>query len=157
VPGHWLVLLRRANYLIETARGARAARPTATALRACELAEIKPKFEKRNLNGQDARALIVSLNIVRRNLKAGQKAMAFALLYPEAKRGGVRRKGASSESELGFSKVRLSDARAVLAHSRELAEDVLRDTKPLDEALKIVKTAREQASSVEARRSRQRK
>ena len=34
----------------------------------------------------------------------------------------------------------------------ELAEDVLRDIKPLDEALKLVKTAREQSSSIEAKK-----
>jgi hypothetical protein len=47
------------------------------------------------LNGQDVRALVVSLNLARRNLKAGQKAMAYALLYPEPEKGGRgnRRKG----------------------------------------------------------------
>jgi hypothetical protein len=43
--------------------------------------------------------------------------MGHALLFPEAQHGGSRKKGTSSETELGFSKVRLSQARTVLAYS----------------------------------------
>jgi hypothetical protein len=48
--------------------------------------------------------------------------MVKAMRYPDAEKGGKRVKGSSSGSERGFSKVRLSDARAVLLHSRSLAE-----------------------------------
>jgi hypothetical protein len=124
-------------------------------LRACELAGIEPRIEKRDLNGHDARALIVSLNVARRNLKAGQKAMAYAMIYPEPEKGGRGKKGKVPETS-GFSRQRLGEARAVYAHSRELAHDVLRDITPLDDALKAVKAAREKSSSVEARCARKR-
>ena len=56
----------------------------------------------------------------RRNILKGQQAIALALLYPEPEHGGARKKGSSSEAKLeGFSKARLSQARAILAHSRE--------------------------------------
>jgi hypothetical protein len=51
----------------------------------------------------------------RRDISKGQRAMGHALLFPEAQRGGSRKK--SSETKLGFSKVRLSQARTVLAYS----------------------------------------
>jgi hypothetical protein len=57
----------------------------------------------------------------RRNVTKGQQAIALAIRYSKAKRGGARQKGASPETGLGFSKQRLSDARLILAHSRELA------------------------------------
>lgn len=50
-----------------------------------------------------------------------REAMRLALLYPQADHGGARRKGSSSEIKLEISKARLSQARSVLAFSRELA------------------------------------
>ena|SRR5277367_3533352 len=45
----------------------------------------KAQFAK--LNGHDPVAYIVSSNVERRSLTAGQKAIATALIYPETKRG----------------------------------------------------------------------
>jgi hypothetical protein len=53
-----------------------------------------------------------------RNITKGQKAMRLALLHPEPEKGG---RGKTVLKRDGFSKQRLSDARAVLAFSRELA------------------------------------
>jgi hypothetical protein len=47
-------------------------------------------------------------------------AMRIALLYPDPEKGGRGKKGKASETN-GFSQVRLREARAVLAYSRELA------------------------------------
>jgi hypothetical protein len=61
--------------------------------------------------------------------------MVKAMRYPDAERGRKRTKGSSSASEHGFSRVRRSDARAVLRHSRSLAESVVKGITPLDAAL----------------------
>src|SRR5262245_794153 len=61
----------------------------------------------------------------RLDITKGQRAMAHAWLYPDAKHGGARKKGSTSETKLdGFSAARVSQARKVLAFSRELAEAV---------------------------------
>jgi hypothetical protein len=55
-----------------------------------------------------------------------QKAMAVAFAYPEPEKGGRGKK--TNYPETGhFSKQRLSIARQVLHHSRDLARAVLRD------------------------------
>ena len=63
---------------------------------------------------------------VRRHLLKGQRAMRLAWLYPEPEKGG-RGKRAETKTMAkrhGFSADRLSDARAVLRHSPELAKAV---------------------------------
>jgi hypothetical protein len=49
---------------------------------------------------------------------AGQRAMAVALAYPEPAK--LKRSGSSKVEQQHVSKTRLSEARAVLAYSREL-------------------------------------
>jgi hypothetical protein len=63
-----------------------------------------------------------------RNISKGQKAMRLALLHPEPEKGG---RGQNRKETLQFSKMRLSQARAVLAYSRELALAVRDGTKTL--------------------------
>jgi hypothetical protein len=76
----------------------------------------------------------VSTNIARK--ERSKKAMALAIIYPEPEKGG---RGKRSEKLLDFSRSLgmgieharrlLSDARAVLAHSRELANAVRDDVR----------------------------
>jgi ParB/RepB/Spo0J family partition protein len=96
---------------------------------ACKLAGVTPAM--RMLNGEDPTAFVLSANIHRRNLTAGQRAMAIAMVRPPQKGG---RSKTVPEME-GFSKQRIADARAVLAYSREIAEAVMRGDKPLQAAL----------------------
>ncbi|HYM25282.1 MAG TPA: hypothetical protein VEU08_18825 [Vicinamibacterales bacterium] len=117
-------------------------------LRACEIAGVEPTFSQ--LNGQDARAFIVSANLTRRNLSKGQQAMALAFIYPQPERGGRGRKAENSKETLGFSTMRLSQARSILHHSLTLAEDVKAGRKHFDEALKIVQQEREVSANSEA-------
>lgn len=114
--------------------------------RACEIAGVEPQYEQ--LNGRDAAAFIVSANLERRNLSKGQQAMAMAMIYPEAAKGG---RGKTVQKPESFGRQRLSDARAVLRHSRALAEDVLADRKKLDDVLKIVEEHRRESASTDAR------
>jgi ParB-like chromosome segregation protein Spo0J len=57
-------------------------------LKACELAGVEPKAE-RLTNGADPLTLIVSLNIKRRNLTAGQRAIAAAQAWVYAEKEGL--------------------------------------------------------------------
>jgi ParB-like chromosome segregation protein Spo0J len=54
-------------------------------LKAYEMAGVEPRFVR--LNGEDPAAYILSANVERRSLTAGQKAMTRAIVSPEAKMG----------------------------------------------------------------------
>jgi hypothetical protein len=74
------------------------------------------------------------VNVNRRHMTAAQRAMATAMIYPHPEKRG---RGNKSEKDLGaksFSSARLSQARAVLAHSPPIATAVLAGSKSLDEA-----------------------
>jgi hypothetical protein len=71
----------------------------------------------------------------RRSVTKGQRAMATAMRYPDAEKGGKRVKGSSPVTGPEFSKQRLSEARAVLRHSRSQAESVVKGLTTLDTAL----------------------
>jgi hypothetical protein len=101
-------------------------------------------------NGRDASAFIVSANLARRNLSKGQQAMALAMIYPEPGKGGRGHKGKLSEFRGQFSADRITQARAVLRHSRALATDVIQGHKSLDTALRQVTEEQEASASVEA-------
>jgi ParB-like nuclease domain len=105
-------------------------------LAACERAGVEPVWQE--LNGHDAQAFIVSANLARRNLSKGQQAMALAMIYPEP--AALKRKGSGSldSKEQGISSALLSQARAILRHSTELAQDVLHRGEHFDVALKKV-------------------
>jgi len=86
---------------------------------------------------------IVSANLARRNLTKGQQAIALAMIYPEPH-------SKKSKESLLFSKMRLSQARSVLRHSRDLAESVLKGSVSLDEALDKVARLRTAAPDLAA-------
>jgi ParB-like chromosome segregation protein Spo0J len=95
-------------------------------LKACEMAGVKPTFVR--LNGEDQAAYIVSANINRRQMTAGQQAIARALVYPKPR---TLRNLNSAES------ARLSQARLILHSLGEtIARSILAGTKQFDEALK---------------------
>jgi hypothetical protein len=76
----------------------------------------------------------------RRSLSKGQKAMAVAMIYPDADKRGRGQKGvAKTEFSSDFSVKRLAQARSVLRYSRPLADEVITGTTALDEAVKIVR------------------
>jgi hypothetical protein len=108
--------------------------------KACEIAGIEPRtvlFE-----GDDPRAFIISNNISRRHLTKGQQAMAVALVYPDGGKGGRGKKGNPAETA-GFSATRLKQARAVLAHSLDLAQAVLAGSKSIDAAYEEATNAKQ--------------
>jgi hypothetical protein len=102
-------------------------------LAACKLAEVEPTV--RRLNGEDPTAFVVSVNINRRHMTKGQRAMAVAMIYPEPAKGG-RGKRSQNWEGIGSTKTAqnlLSQARTVLAHTPQLAQQVLAGL-PLHEA-----------------------
>lgn len=123
-------------------------------LRACEIASVEPTFTLFEGSNDDVLAFIVDMNLERRDLKKGQKAMALAILFPEAKRGMHSQFGIRTGKQREVSKTRHSEARAVLAHSEALAFDVLHDRIPLDKALEQVKSEQQRSMGTEARLER---
>lgn len=127
--------------------------------RAAEQAEVQPVF--RTFVGDDdaINAKIVRANIGRRDLSAGQKALAVALIYPEGEHGGKRVKDVKASSTLnllrmGVSKAYLSYARFVIANAPEYVEAVKQGSMSLagsDEAAyemtRAAKQAREEKAS----------
>jgi hypothetical protein len=116
-------------------------------LRACEIAGVEPQFSK--LNGQDPVAFIAAVNLSRRNLSGGQKAMAMAMMFPET---GKRGRGNKNVQELNnIHKGRLSIARAVLAASAELAKAVMGNVLSLEAAHEETKRLHTSRKSDEAK------
>lgn len=108
---------------------------------ACEIAGVEPEYE--HLDG-DPKAFILAANVKRRHMTAGQRAMATAMIYPEAEKGGRGKKSLVTKE---FSGERLSKARAVLRYSRPEAERVLAGTFSLDAAYAAVQLAEGRAGA----------
>lgn len=122
--------------------------------RACEIAGIEPQYEQRDFANEDELIAFVKSRNERRDLSKGQRAMALAFLYPDPEKGGRGKKSRNSPETGGFSLQRLSDARSVLRHSRELAEAVRDGSMSLDDALKIVREARQVIENDETQMTR---
>ena len=69
-----------------------------------------------------------SANVHRRHLTKGQQAMATALAYPEDGERG-RGKKSLANNDFGASSGYIRQARFVLRHCRDKAEEVLRNAK----------------------------
>ncbi len=78
---------------------------------ACKLAGLEPSFRFLD-DDEDPTAYVISANIHRRNLTTGQRAMAFAKIYPKPEK--LRRKGSSPSKTEGLAAARISEARTVL-------------------------------------------
>lgn len=120
-------------------------------LAACRLADVDPRFERLQ-EGVEPADYIASVNLARRHLTVGQRAMAMAMLYPEARRGVHSQfRGGTGE----VSKARLSYARAVLRVAPDdLAPLVLSGGKTLDAAFAEVRQREQAATSEDAKLAR---
>lgn len=98
---------------------------------ACRIAEVVPAYRIVEANPDKLKSLVWSWNGPRRHLTSSQKAMAYAMMYPETKRG----RGAISLLEnykndfTASDKVIISRARFILKHNPEWAA-LVRDGHP---------------------------
>jgi hypothetical protein len=114
---------------------------------ACQRANVEPRIEE--LNGVDPVAYILSVNINRRHLTKGQRAMAVAKLYPESRQG---KKTSVKITEVSSEYVK--HARTVLAWLPQIADAVLAGNKPLGEAYQEAQRLKEQADAEPQRLAR---
>jgi ParB-like nuclease domain len=123
-------------------------------LKACEIAGVEPRFEVLQFEDDEAVKAFVADKSEHRNLTKAQQAMRVALLWPEPEKGGRGKRSriqeCLDESRKTFQN-RMSQARQILAYSRETALAVRDGNKRLDEALVEVKAAREALQSQEGK------
>jgi hypothetical protein len=117
------------------------------------VAGVEPQFETLP-EDMDVVAFIISINIKHRFLTKGQQAIAEAILHPEDGGKGGRGKRVNLPQNGNFGRERLRQARAVLRHSRSLAESVLKGITPLNDALATIKQEQQYQSSDEAKLAR---
>lgn len=120
-----------------------------TRLAACEKLGIEPRIEVLPAD-TDLDAYVVSVNLTRRNLTVGQRAMAYAMIVP-AEKGG---RGKVSRNRDGFTKSEInhvSMARTVLDGMKDMAGPILRGEAKLDAAYQQVLEMRRQSNTVESR------
>ena len=79
----------------------------------------------------------MSANIHRRHMTKGQLAMAVAMIFP-----GGSGKGANPKN-LGLSGELIRQARTVLRHSPDLADNILAGSAKLDEAYKTARDGKD--------------
>lgn len=96
-------------------------------LRACEIGGIEPRFE--NYSGDDPDAYALSVNLARRHMTKGQRAMVAAKARPIL---GHAIRDAARSAEVGKSGV--NRAAVVLDHAPDLADEVIGGTRSLDDA-----------------------
>lgn len=126
-------------------------------LLACERAEVEPAFSDFEGDDAGALALVISLNVQRRDLTAGQKAIVAARAWgldgyskpgPKAKGNSVQTVPISMDSlakQFKVSKTSLSQARDILAEAPDLAEQVVACTLSLAAAYEQLQARRWQA------------
>ena len=104
-------------------------------LLACLRAGVEPRFTA--LNGADPVAYILSANVQRRHMNAGQRAMAVA----KARLVSKQTMRAAAETG-GVSAARVSQANAVIEYAPELVDSVLTGATPLDDAYVLARRRR---------------
>lgn len=96
---------------------------------ACRIAEITPTYRVVEAEPEKLRSMVWSWNGPRRHMTSSQKAMAYALMFPETKRGMGAVSLFPNGNNDGVNKAVISRARFILKHDPEKAEFV-RDGHP---------------------------
>jgi ParB/RepB/Spo0J family partition protein len=112
---------------------------------ACRRAGIVPNYTLLS-DGEDLSARILSENVYRRHLTKGQRAIVVATLLETSK---VPQQMASRQA--GLSQQRLSQARTVLRHARDLADSVRNGSISLDNAYEEARVRKGRADTHESR------
>jgi hypothetical protein len=116
---------------------------------ACQMAGVDPRFDV--LNGQDPVAYILSSNIKRRHMNAGQRAMAIAasVSVSDTKISRERRDELAKLADAGSGKV--GQAFMILRWREDLVSDVIAGVETLDAAYTKAKARKEGKDTDEAR------
>jgi hypothetical protein len=136
--------------------------------RACQLAGVAPEFTE--ADGGDPLALVVSLNVKRRNLSKGQLAVAAAEAWGMAVEEGKALEGSGKRSDLakssgvvqapadhfgalfGVSAAYVKQARALVQHAPEAAEAVKNGAADLRGSYELYREERERLDALEKER-----
>lgn len=122
---------------------------------ACRRAKVQPMVWM--LVEEDATAFVLSVNVNRRHMTAGQRAAARALLQPEGEQGKRSDLGTSfPRKEVDVSAPMLSKARLVLRHDRPLLLSVINGAVSLDEAYNRAKHLQSEQEAKEAAQAAER-
>lgn len=117
---------------------------------ACKLAGVTPPHIA--LNGEDIDAFIADVNLERRDLTKGQKAMLLAVRHTGDRKGGRGKTAARNSAEsAGLSMRRVQEARSVIEFCPELVEQVIDGKLGLDEGLKEAQRRRAVGLATETR------
>lgn len=116
-------------------------------LAACGLAEVPPVFAR--YEGDDPDGYVFAVNISRRHLSKGQRAVLTArwcLVSKQTQR--------SAAEQAGLTAGRVGQAATVLEHAPDLADAVLGGSRSLDDAYKVAQERKAAASSEAAQLER---
>jgi len=110
-------------------------------LAACKLAGVKPEFV--TYSGDDADGYALAVNIQRRNLSKGQRAMIAAQAQRVTRNVSLR--GTADVTGLSRERIRLGSV--VLEFAPDLTDNVVSGVMPLDEAYRIAQERKREAES----------
>jgi hypothetical protein len=110
---------------------------------ACRIAGVEPRFT--SLNGHDPIAYILSANVNRRNLNAGQRAMAVVCMNSFVTNEFGAKQDLADRHDL--TRTRVSKAATVHEYAPELTSVVLAGTEPLNAAYEYAKQRKEEQES----------
>jgi hypothetical protein len=118
------------------------------------MAGVDPRFDV--LNGQDPVAYILSSNVARRHMNAGQRSMAVvkAKSFNVERFYGKKEAGDRLAGELKVNPARVSQAVLILEHRPDLADDVIAGHLPLNDAYEKARARKEGKDTDEARMAR---
>lgn len=116
-------------------------------LAACEMASIEPRFE--TYDGEDPAGYALAVNLSRRHLTTGQKAVVAARAIQV-----VYGLGLPLARSIGVPQPRVSQAKTILDYAPDLADGVLAGSQPFDAAYREAQQRKQAAQSTESKMTR---
>jgi ParB-like chromosome segregation protein Spo0J len=114
---------------------------------ACQMAGVEPAFE--TYGGNDPSGYALAVNIARRNLTTGARAVITA---KAARMNGIDHSAAARRTDLY--RARIAEAGVVLEWAPDLADSIVAGVRPLSSALEIARDRKHEASELKAKMDR---